>query len=193
MSAPNGQPTSVGTDAQDHRDIDYRSHCGADEPYDWGSPHWRTFFTMVADRIRAVANPSSVLDVGCARGLLVQALCEKGVDAYGIDVSQDAIETAHPNVATRLSLGSAEEIAGSWDLITCIEVLEHMAPAAAEQAIDSMCAASARVIVSSTPSNFSGSTHTTVCDPAAWAGSFRNRARRSPMASVIALPARKIV
>jgi SAM-dependent methyltransferase len=175
MSAPHGQPTSAGTEAHDYEDTCYRNHCGADEPYDWDSPRWRTFFAMVADRIRAVANPSSVLDVGCGRGLLVQAFCEQGVDAYGIDASQHAIETAHPNVATRLSLGTAEEIDGSWDLITCIEVLEHMAPAAVEQAIHSMCAASDRVIVSFTPSNFSEAAHISVREPAAWAGSFAER------------------
>jgi len=174
MSAPSGQPTSVGTEARD--DGTYRrSHCGVEQPYDWGSPYWRTFFTMVAERIRAVTNPSAVLDVGCARGLLVQALCEQGVDAYGIDVSQHAIDTAHPDVASRLSVGSAEEIAGSWDLITCIEVLEDMAPRSAEQAIDSMCAASDRILVSSTPSDFTDPTRVTVREPAAWAASFAER------------------
>lgn len=175
MSAPSGQPTSVGTDAQDYDDAYYRSQLGSHQPYDWASPHWRTFFTTVAERIRAATNPRSVLDVGCARGLLVQAFCEQGVDGYGIDVSQHAIETAHPDVASRLSVGSAEKIAGSWDLITCIEVLEHMSPADAERAIDSMCAASDRVLLSSSPSDFSEPTHVNVREPAAWAASFAER------------------
>jgi SAM-dependent methyltransferase len=175
MSAPSGQPTSVGTDAQDYGDSYYHTYGGIDEPYDWASPHWRSFFTMVADRIRAVTNPSSVLDVGCARGLLVQAFYEQGVDAYGIDVSQRAIETAHPDVASRLSVGSAEEIEGAWDLITCLEVLEHMAPSQSEHAIDSMCAASDRVLMSSTPSHFPEPTHINVREPAGWAASFAER------------------
>jgi len=175
MSAPSERPKSVATEAQDYGESYFQSHLGSDEPYDWGSPHWRTFFIMVAERIRAVTNPSAVLDVGCARGLLVQALCEQGVDAYGIDVSHHAIDTAHPNVASRLSVGSAEEITGSWDLITCIEVLEHMAPTDAERAIDSMCAASDRVLLSSTPTNFTEPTHVNVREPAAWAASFAER------------------
>jgi Methyltransferase domain len=175
MSAPSGQTTSAATESKDYDDSYFRSHLGVDEPYEWASPHWRTFFTMVAERIRAVTNPSAVLDVGCARGLLVQALCKQGVDAYGIDVSQHAIETAHPDVASRLSVGSAEEIAGSWDLITCIEVLEHMPPTAAEQAIDAMCAASDRVLLSSSPSDFTEPTHINVREPAAWAASFAER------------------
>jgi len=175
MSAPSGQGISTGTEAEDYGDTYYRSHCGSDEAYEWSSPHWRTFFTTVAERIRAATNPQSVLDVGCARGLLVQALCEQGVDAYGIDVSQYAIETAHPDVAPRLSVGYADKVEGSWDLITCIEVLEHMAPADAERAIDSMCAASGRVLLSSTPSDFSEPTHINVREPAAWAASFAAR------------------
>ena len=175
MSAPNGQSSSVGTEADDYGETYFRSHCGADEPYEWDSPHWRTFFTMVADRIRAVTNPSSVLDVGCARGLLVQAFWEQGVDAYGIDVSEHAIETAHPDVVSRLSVGSADKVAGPWDLITCIEVLEHLTPAEGELAIDAMCAASDRVLISSTPSDFTEPTHVNVREPAAWAASFAER------------------
>lgn len=175
MSAPSEQPASVGTDAEDYGDNYFHGYGGVDEPYDWDSPHWRAFFTMLAERLRAVTNPSSVLDIGCARGLLVQAFHEQGVNAYGIDVSQRAIETAHPDVASRLSVGSAEHIEGSWDLITCIEVLEHMAPDASERAIDSMCAASERVLLSSTPTHFSEPTHINVREPAAWAASFAER------------------
>lgn len=175
MSAPSGQSTSVGTDAQDYDDTYYRTYGDSDQPYDWNSPEWRTFFTAVAERVRAVTNPSSLLDVGCGKGLLVQAFCEQGVDAYGIDVSHHAIETAHPDVTSRLSVESAEQVAGSWDLITCIEVLEHMAPANAERAIDAMCGASDRVLLSSTPSHFYDHTHINVREPAAWAASFAER------------------
>jgi SAM-dependent methyltransferase len=171
MSSPSG----VRTEPQDYGDTYYNNYGGVDQPYEWDSPHWRTFFTMVADRVRAVTNPSSVLDVGCARGLLVQAFCEQGVDAHGIDVSQHAIGTAHPDVASRLSVGSADKVAGSWDLITCMEVLEHMAPADAERAIDAMCVASDRVLISSTPSHFAEPTHINVREPAAWAASFAER------------------
>jgi len=175
MSAPSGQPTSLRTDAQDYGETYYHSYGGVDEPYEWESPHWRAFFQMVAERIRAVTNPSSVLDVGCAKGLLVQAFCEQDVDAYGIDVSEHAIKTAHPDVASRLSVGSAEEIAGSWDLVTCIEVLEHLAPVDADRAIDAMCGASDRVLISSTPGHFDDPTHVNVREPAAWAASFAER------------------
>jgi Methyltransferase domain len=175
MSAPSGQPTSVGTEAQDYGDAYYHTYGRVDQPYEWDSPHWRTFFTMVAERIHAVTNPSSTLDVGCARGLLVQALSGLGVDAYGIDVSQHAIDTAHPDVSSRLSVGSAETVTGSWDLITCIEVLEHMTPAEAERGIDAMCTASDRVLISSTPGHFEEPTHVNVREPAAWAASFAER------------------
>ena len=175
MSAPSGQPKSVATEAQDYGESYFQSYGGIEQPYDWDSPHWRTFFTMVAERLQAVTNPSSVLDVGCARGLLVQAFCGQGVNAYGIDVSRHAIESAHPDVAERLAVGSAEEIAGSWDLITCMEVLEHMAPSHAERAIDSMCAASDRIVLSSTPSHFDDPTHINVRAPEAWAASFAER------------------
>lgn len=54
----------------------------------------------------------SVLDVGCAKGFLVEDLVDMGVDAYGIDVSSYAIETAEdsaklrrPDLADRFYVG----------------------------------------------------------------------------------------
>ena len=175
MSPPGGEPRSLATESRDYDESYFHSQLGSDEPYEWANPYWRNFFTTVAQRIRAGTNPSVVLDVGCARGLLVQAFWEQGIDAYGIDVSQHAIETAHPDIAHRLSVGSAEEVSGSWDLITCIEVLEHMESTAAERAIDSMCAASDRVLLSSSPGDFTEPTHVNVREPAAWAASFAER------------------
>ena len=71
-SPPSDQPTLVGTESQDYDDTYYRTY--GDEPYEWASPHWRTFFTMVAERIRAVTNPSSVMDVGCAGFIVPNSL-----------------------------------------------------------------------------------------------------------------------
>jgi len=39
-----------------------------------------------------------VLEIGCAKGFVVQAMRELGIDAYGIDVSQYAIDCADESV-----------------------------------------------------------------------------------------------
>lgn len=162
----------LATRAADYGHDYYADRLGS-EPYAWESPSWNAFFAAAADRLIAVANPRSVLDVGCARGLLVQALAERGVAVEGLDVSEHAITTAHGDVRDRLRVASAADpLAGSWDLITCIEVLEHMAPGDAELAIKNICSATDRVVFSSGPSDFAEPSHVNVRAAAEWAAVF---------------------
>lgn len=73
-----------------------------------------------------------VLDVGCATGYLVEALHELGVDAYGCDMSQYAVEHAAPGARGRVRVG--DPLKGlpyadhSFELVTALEVLEHLDP-----------------------------------------------------------------
>jgi 2-polyprenyl-3-methyl-5-hydroxy-6-metoxy-1,4-benzoquinol methylase len=62
----------------------YRVGCGV--PYE-RNEHWLTFFGKIADAIVREINPGSVLDAGCAMGFLVEALRQRGVEAYGVDIS----------------------------------------------------------------------------------------------------------
>lgn len=48
-----------------------------------------------------------VLEIGCAKGFLVKDLRDAGVDAYGLDVSQYAIDNCEPEVAPYLTVGDA--------------------------------------------------------------------------------------
>ena len=53
-----------------------------------------------------------VLDVGCAKGFLVKDLIDAcpGLEVFGIDVSQYAIENGHPDVRDRLFVGDVRDI-----------------------------------------------------------------------------------
>lgn len=168
--------SQTGQGSADYGEFYYDGYLGSDGEYSWDSEQWRTFFRGVASRLQTSLAPRKTLDVGCARGLLVQALAEVGVDAYGFDVSDYAIETASPQVRDRLRVSSATEpIEGRWDLVTCIEVVEHMDQADALAAIDHMCAASDRVLLSSTPAHFAEPTHINVRPTADWAAFFAER------------------
>ena len=51
-----------------------------------------------------------VLDIGCAKGFLVKDLLDLGIDAYGVDVSEYALQNCMPETVGRLHLCSAEDI-----------------------------------------------------------------------------------
>jgi 2-polyprenyl-6-hydroxyphenyl methylase / 3-demethylubiquinone-9 3-methyltransferase len=77
-----------------------------------------------------------VLDVGCGGGILADAMARKGADVLGIDLATKSLKVAQlhaleaqtPNVSYREV--SAEDLAveqpASFDVITCMEMLEHV-------------------------------------------------------------------
>jgi SAM-dependent methyltransferase len=168
---------SEGTRSEDYSSTYYNdAHLGGYDNYTWDNERWRSFFLVIADRIVGIANPRTALDVGCARGLLVQALAERGVEAQGVDISEHAIASAHEDVRDRLRVASATKpFEGRFDLITCIEVLEHMSPVDAQQAIDNMTDAADVVLFSSSPGDHDEPTHVNTRPTAQWAAWFAER------------------
>ncbi len=66
----------------------------------------------------------SLLDIGCSFGALVEAAKKQYIDAYGIDIS-DYVRLQATN--NRLLQGDVcEGISGRYDMITMVEVLEHL-------------------------------------------------------------------
>lgn len=144
----------------------YRHDCGI--PYE-RNDHWLGFFSEIAERIVRDLHPGSLLDAGCAMGFLVEALRQRGVDAWGVDVSEYAISQVDASIADRCRVASlTEPLDRRYDLITCIEVLEHIPPEDADKVIANLCASTDRLLLSSTPSDYSEATHLNVQPPEAW-------------------------
>lgn len=137
---------------------------------------WLDFFGRVADRIVADIAPRRVMDVGCAMGFLVESLRERGVEAWGIDVSEYAISRVHERVRPFCRVASAAEPLGErYDLITCIEVLEHVPPAQSDAVIGNLCAHADETLFSSTPEDFAEPTHENVRPTEDWVAAFARR------------------
>ncbi|HSJ22336.1 MAG TPA: class I SAM-dependent methyltransferase, partial [Nocardioidaceae bacterium] len=141
-------------------------------PYD-DDVYWTDFFGRVADGIVSQLAPRRVLDAGCARGFLVAALRERGVEAFGFDLSEVAIAAAADGARPYVRVGSlTDPIEGEYDLVTCIEVIEHLDPADADRAVANLVAASDRVLLSSTPGDLDEPTHVNVQPPERWSQLF---------------------
>lgn len=137
---------------------------------------WMGFFADVADRIVADIGPRTVMDVGCAIGMLVEALRERGVEAHGIDVSEYAISQVPDSVAPYCTLGSAlEPLPGRFDLITCIEIVEHLSATDGARALSVLCAHADDILFSSSPSDFDEPTHVNVQPIDHWIRAFARR------------------
>jgi len=153
-------------------DADYYAHGCGPRPYA-RDPVWLGFFGDVADRIKADIAPRTVLDAGCAMGLLVECLRQRGVEAIGIDISAYAIGQASEAARPHCRVGSVlEPLGGPYDLVACIEVLEHLDRAEGAIAIANLCAATDDILFSSTPDDHDEPTHQNVQPPEYWALAF---------------------
>jgi SAM-dependent methyltransferase len=165
------QSTSVEPPASGSGDLEYgafyyRHDCGI--PYE-RNEYWLGYFDEVADRLVRNLHPTSVLDAGCAMGFLVEALRKRDVEAWGIDVSEYAISKVDESVREHCSVASlTEPLTRRYDLITCIEVLEHIPPSEGDRAIANLCGATDNLIFSSTPHDYGEATHLNVQPPEAW-------------------------
>jgi SAM-dependent methyltransferase len=149
----------------------YATGCGA-IPYGY-DPAWLAHFENVAVRIQRGIAPSSMLDAGCAFGLLVDKMRTRGVDAFGIDISEYAISQVRDDVKHFCRQGSiAEPFGRRFDLITCIEVLEHMPAREAEDAVANFCAHTDDMLFSSSPLDYTEATHINVHPVEHWARLF---------------------
>src|SRR5690348_4660953 len=83
----------------------------------------------------------SALDVGCGAGLLAEPLARLGAKVTGLDAAPELIAVAREHAAAQgleidYRAGELIELEGQFDLITCMEVIEHVAdPAAFVQAL----------------------------------------------------------
>lgn len=135
--------------------------------------HWLGFFQGMADQIIADLHPKNVLDAGCAKGFLVEGLRNRGVEAWGIDISEYAIQEVFDPIKPYCKVGSiTDPFPQKYDLIVTIEVVEHMAAEMGKKAIANMCAHTDRVLFSSTPFDYKETTHFNVQPPEYWAREF---------------------
>jgi SAM-dependent methyltransferase len=144
----------------------YSQNCG--RPYQ-RDEEWLDFFETIAERIVDDIAPETVLDVGCAWGFLVEALRKRGVEAFGIDVSEYAIDQVVPEMKPYCAVASiTESLSRDYDLIVCIEVLEHMTRREGEAAIRNICQHTDEVVFSSSPFDYTEATHFNVQPPDYW-------------------------
>jgi len=76
-----------------------------------------------------------LLDVGCGGGILTEAMAQRGADVTGIDLGEAPLNVAKLHALEsgvnvdyrRVAVEDlAEEMPGSFDIVTCLEMLEHV-------------------------------------------------------------------
>jgi len=116
----------------------------ADEWWDEGGP-FKTLHeinplraTYIGERVKLAG--AKLLDVGCGGGLLAEAMAERGAEVIGLDLAEENVAAAREHAAARgLAIdyrttaveALAREAAETFDVVTCLEMLEHVPDPAA--------------------------------------------------------------
>ena len=94
---------------------------------DWVDQHW-----ALDEHSRRPLEGKSALDVGCGAGLLAEPLARLGADVTAIDPAAELIAAARDHAAGHglaidYRVSAVEDLTGTFDLITSMEVIEHTA------------------------------------------------------------------
>jgi 2-polyprenyl-6-hydroxyphenyl methylase/3-demethylubiquinone-9 3-methyltransferase len=108
----------------------------------WWDPHseFRPLHEINPLRLEWIARLAplagrDVLDVGCGGGILAEAMARRGARVTGIDLGEKALKVAQLHLLesgqpVRYEHASAEDYAAqhpaSFDVVTCMELLEHV-------------------------------------------------------------------
>jgi 2-polyprenyl-6-hydroxyphenyl methylase/3-demethylubiquinone-9 3-methyltransferase len=108
---------------------------------------------------------AKVVDVGCGGGILADAMARRGADVLGIDLAEKplrvaelhALEAGTTSVEYRLVAAEtlAAEQPGRFDVVTCMEMLEHVPdPASVVNACATLLRPGGRIFFSTLNRNF---------------------------------------
>jgi GT2 family glycosyltransferase/SAM-dependent methyltransferase len=131
-------------------------------------------FDRLAELIILDLQPTTILDAGCGSGHLVKALRDRGVEAWGIDSSVTAIQNTLPESQPFCQVGSILQPLpqARYDLIVCINVIEHLSPEDGACGVENLCSYSDDILFSSPPLDFNGLELVNAQPPEYWAALF---------------------
>jgi len=110
-----------------HERGDYHKELDKNWPY---YPVYLTKMAFVESFLDRFGKDKKILDAGCGEGLLVEQFCERGFDVSGIDMHYESEYVLRGNIC------ATDYESGSFDMIMCLDVLEHLSYEDQEKAIN---------------------------------------------------------
>ena len=95
-----------------------------------GRMRFRDNYRTISQQLLKVLDFSSVLDLGCANGFLLEDFLVAGKDVVGVELSADVRDVLPAPLQEEVLIADATTLGtiGSFDLVCCVEVAEHVPP-----------------------------------------------------------------
>jgi len=164
MQSPNSTHSSENSDAAEIAKFDAAAHRFWDVDGEFKALHKLNPVRARYVEERAGLRGARVLDVGCGGGLLAESLARAGATVTAIDLASGMIDTARMHaldsaLTIDYRVDSAENLvnahAGKYDVVTCMEMLEHVPePAVTLAVLGKLVRAGGQVFISTINRNF---------------------------------------
>ncbi|WP_024851078.1 bifunctional 2-polyprenyl-6-hydroxyphenol methylase/3-demethylubiquinol 3-O-methyltransferase UbiG [Hydrogenovibrio kuenenii] len=111
------------------------AHTWWDESGEFGALHTINPFRLEFIKTFISLKGTQALDIGCGGGILSESLAKAGAQTTGIDLAEEVLTIAKlHSLESELSINyqcisaesHAKEFAGHYDVVTCMEMLEHV-------------------------------------------------------------------
>lgn len=116
----------------------------------------------IAADVASTFRPSTVIDVGCGSGALLQALQSRGVRGVGLERSGAALKLCRKRGVEVFPFDLERQVpppVSTFDVATSLEVAEHLQPSAARQFVELLCALAPVVVMTAATPGQGGLDH----------------------------------
>ncbi len=142
-------------------------------------PHDTVAEEFTTEMIRRY-DPESVADIGCAIGHYLKKFEDNqpSINVFGIEGASKAVENALVDSVRQGDLREEISIDGSYDVVTCIEVAEHIHPIYADNLVSTIISGSkygGRIIFTAAPPGQYGTHHINLQERKYWVEKFEQR------------------
>jgi len=139
---------------------------------------YRGNYATLCGALAEVLDFRSVLDLGCANGFVLDEMMRRGKDVSGVEISAAVLPLLPDALRGRVTIADATALgrAGDFDLVTCIEVAEHIPPGRTAGLLDAITGNARRWVYFTAASPYQpGHGHINCRPQFYWLNQFRKR------------------
>jgi SAM-dependent methyltransferase len=137
---------------------------------------YRPDYDLLRGSLLELMDFESVMDIGCANGFLLEGFDAAGKRVGGVELSPEVLDLLPKALGAKVTIGDFSEAAGDWDLVSCVEVAEHVPPGRSIDLVDTVTRLAGRwIYFTAAPPGQKGRGHVNCRPHDDWLGWFDER------------------